>query len=209
MRLEGKTVIITGGTGSLGRAQTRVFAAEGGVVVFVDVIEDRGRELEAELRAAGQKASFVHADITTGEGWVRIVERALADFGGVDVLVNNAGLTSMFNGDPFDESVRRKMLDIKVEAPILGIESVLPHMMERGGGSIVNICSVAALGAFDPGNFGYTAGNAGLAGLTRAVAGRYGRHQIRAYNIYPGAMPPCGRLAGRQGSLGIGMPSQR
>jgi NAD(P)-dependent dehydrogenase (short-subunit alcohol dehydrogenase family) len=159
-------------------------------VVFVDVAAEDGRALEAEITAAGGKASFAHADITTAEGWNTILEHAVASYGGVDILVNNAGLTSMLTDDPFDTAVWQKMIDVKLTAPILGIQAVLPAMIERGGGSIVNVCSLAALIACDPGNFGYTASNAGLAGMTRAVAGRYGKHKIRANNIYPGAMPP-------------------
>lgn len=190
MRLKDKTAIITGGAGSLGSAETRLFVENGASVVFVDVVAEEGAALEGELRSAGGKASFVHADITTADGWGAILDRATAEHGGVDILVNNAGLSSMLTEEPFVGDLWQKMLDIKLKAPALGIEAVLPSMIERGGGSIVNICSIAALSALDPGNFGYAASNAGLAGLTRAVAGRYGRHKIRANNIYPGAMPP-------------------
>jgi NAD(P)-dependent dehydrogenase (short-subunit alcohol dehydrogenase family) len=200
MRLKGKTAIITGGAGSLGSAQTRLFVAQGAQVVFVDVVTDDGRALQAELSSAGGEASFVQADITTAEGWNTIREQTVASHGGVDVLVNNAGLTSMLTDDPFDTAVWQKMIDVKMSAPILGIHAVLPSMIERGGGSIVNVCSLAALIACDPGNFGYTASNAGLAGLTRAVASRYGRHQVRVNNIYPGAMPPM-RSPGGASSL--------
>ena len=190
MRLQGKTAIITGGAGSLGRAETRMFVEQGASVVFVDLAEDDGRALEDELVAQGGKATFVAADITTAQGWKEIVGVATAQYGGVDILVNNAGLTSMMADDPFDKGVWQKMLDIKLVAPMLGIEAVLPSMTERGGGSIVNVCSVTALIAADPGNVGYTASNAGLAGLTRSIAGRYGELGIRANNVYPGAMPP-------------------
>ena len=190
MRLQGKTAVITGGAGSLGTAQTTLFAEQGANVVFVDVVADVGSALQDRLMAAGHHVQFVHADITTQDGWQAIVERTTAAYGGVDVLVNNAGLSSMMGEDPFDPEVLQLMLDIKLKAPLLGVRACIPSMTERGGGSVVNICSVAALIAVDPGNFGYTAGNAGLAGLTRAIAWRFGRNGIRANSIFPGAMPP-------------------
>jgi NAD(P)-dependent dehydrogenase (short-subunit alcohol dehydrogenase family) len=190
VRLSGKTAIITGGAGSLGSAQTRLFASEGAQVVFVDVAAEDGQKLEAEIAGAAGDAVFVLADITTSEGWTAILEETATSYGGVDILVNNAGLTSVGVEDPFDINVWESMMAVKLKASFLGIKTVLPSMIERGGGSIVNICSVTALSGVEPGNFGYTAGYAGLAGLTRAVANRYGKDKIRVNNIYPGAMPP-------------------
>ena len=190
MRLQGKTAIITGGAGSLGSAETRLFVENGANVVFVDVAADDGKALEAEIRESGGNASFVQADITTVEGWDAIVARAVDEFGGLDILVNNAGVSSLINNDNFDLDTWETMVDVNMKAPFLGIRAALPKLIERGGGSIVNVCSIGALIAIDPGHVGYTASKAGLAGMTRVIAGRYGAQNIRANNVYPGAMPP-------------------
>ncbi|MGQ4383771.1 SDR family NAD(P)-dependent oxidoreductase [Streptomyces sp. SAS_270] len=193
MRLKDKVAIVTGGTGSLGSAISRVFAAEGARVVNAEIASEGGQQLESDIAAAGGQANFIECNITKRRSWSRIVDHANSFYGGIDILVNNAGLSSTITDDPYDDAVLRQMLDINLQAPLLGIQATVPSMIERGGGSIVNISSVVALAALDSGHFGYTAGKAGLAGVTRAVAGRYGAHGIRANNVFPGAMPAMRR----------------
>lgn len=196
MRLSGKTAIVTGGAGSLGSAIARRFTEAGASVVMVDIVPEDGATRARELKDSGANAMYINADIADASEWARIVEETLAAYGKIDVLVNNAGLSSMIGDDRFALDIWDRLISVNLTAPFLAIREVLPVMQKAGSGSIVNVCSVGALVALDPGHVGYTASKAGLAGLTRVIADRFGSDGIRANNIYPGAMPPMRKPEG-------------
>lgn len=196
MRLAGKTAIITGGAGSAGAEIVRTFAREGADVVIVDLFAADGEALAAELNADGKSATYVNMDITSATEWEALAKATVARTGRIDVLVNNAAISSMIAPDIFDLDVWQRMLSVNLTGPFLGIKAVLPAMQAGGSGSIVNICSIGALIAADPGHVGYSASKAGLAGLTRTIADRYGPDGVRANNIYPGALPPMRKPEG-------------
>jgi meso-butanediol dehydrogenase/(S,S)-butanediol dehydrogenase/diacetyl reductase len=177
VRFDEKTVAITGGGGGIGSALVRRFAAEGASVRCIDVDPERAR---TAANAAGSAAEAVVADVTVAAD----VERALA--GRVDVLVNS---TLSATGDNLvtigDESWRRD-LDGTLTSAFLCTRAVLPGMIERGGGAIVNVASVNGLGYY--GNEAYSAAKAGLISLTGSVAARYGRHGVRANAVAPGTI---------------------
>jgi meso-butanediol dehydrogenase / (S,S)-butanediol dehydrogenase / diacetyl reductase len=177
VRFEGKTVAITGGGGGIGTALVRRFAAEGASVRCIDI--DAGRA-QAAASAAGSGAEALVADVTVTAD----VERVLA--GRVDVLVNN---TLTVSGDNLvtvgDESWRRD-LEGTLTSTFLCTRAVLPGMIERAGGAIVNIASVNGLGYY--GNEAYSAAKAGVINLTSSVAARYGRHGVRANAVAPGTI---------------------
>lgn len=177
MRFAGMTVAITGGGGGIGSVLVRRFAAEGAHVRCIDIDAERAR---AAAEAAGGEAEAVAADVTVAVD----VERALA--GRVDVLVNNALSATSDNLVTVDEEAWRRDLDGTLTSAFLCTRAVLPGMIERGAGSIVNVASVNGLGYY--GNEAYSAAKAGLISLTQSVAGRYGRHGVRANAVAPGSI---------------------
>ena len=177
MRFEGKTVAITGGGGGIGSALVRRFAAEGASVRCIDI--DAGRA-ESAAAAGGSKAEAVVADVTLAAD----VERALA--GRIDVLVNNTLSATGDNLVTIDEESWRRDVDGTLTSAFLCIRAVLPGMIERSGGTIVNVASVNGLGYY--GNEAYSAAKAGLINLTLSVAARYGRHGVRANAVAPGSI---------------------
>jgi meso-butanediol dehydrogenase / (S,S)-butanediol dehydrogenase / diacetyl reductase len=176
-RLEGKAAIVTGGGSGIGRAICTRFAAEGASVVVADIVGERAEEVAAEI---GGRA--VQADVTVAADVARMVEAA----GGVDVLVNNAG-GGMSDGlleiaeEAWDEEVA-----LNLKSAFLCTKAVLPPMIERGKGAIVNISSVNGMAYFA--NEAYSAAKAGLINLTKTTAVRYGRFGIRANVIAPGTI---------------------
>jgi meso-butanediol dehydrogenase/(S,S)-butanediol dehydrogenase/diacetyl reductase len=177
VRFEGKTVAITGGGGGIGSALVRRFADEGARVLCIDL--DGGRA-HAAASAAGSAAEPVVADVTVAAD----VARALA--GRIDVLVNNTLSAVGDNLVTIDEQSWRRVLDGTLTSAYLCTRAVLPGMIERRAGAIVNVASVNGLGYY--GNEAYSAAKAGLISLTGSVAARYGRHGIRANAVAPGSI---------------------
>ena len=177
MRFEGKTVAITGGGGGIGSALVRRFAAEGARVLCIDL--DAGRA-HAAAAAAGEAVEPVVADVTVAAD----VERSLA--GTIDVLVNNTLSAVGDNLVSIDEQSWRRDLDGTLTSAYLCTRAVLPGMIGRRAGTIVNVASVNGLGYY--GNEAYSAAKAGLISLTGSVAARYGRHGIRANAVAPGSI---------------------
>ena len=176
-RLQGKRAIVTGGGSGIGRATCRRFAAEGATVVVADLLGERAEEVAAEIAGTA-----VQADVTVAVDVARMVEAA----GRVDVLVNNAG--GGFADDLLEISEEEWDTDVVVnlKSAFLCSKAVLPGMIERGSGVIVNITSVNGMAFFA--NEPYSAAKAGLISLTRSMAVRYGRHGIRAVAIAPGTI---------------------
>ncbi|MYE46021.1 MAG: glucose 1-dehydrogenase [Chloroflexi bacterium] len=179
-RLEGKTALITGGARGQGAAEAALFAEEGANVVLTDVLDDEG-ERTADI-VGGR---FIHHDVTDEEQWAAAVVGAVELHGGLDVLVNNAGIyveTSLVGGD-LDEY--RRVIEVNQVGVYLGMREVAPLMIERGGGSIINTSSTAGLqGA--AGSFAYSASKWAVRGMTRSAAVRLGPHGVRVNSIHPG-----------------------
>ena len=177
-RLEGKVCVITGAASGIGRAMARCFAGEGAVVVAVDMDEGRLAKVAAEL---GCEA--VTADITRPEDQARIVGRER-----IDVLCNNAGILDRLTPlhDTSDELFDKVMM-VNTRAAFQLCRAVVPGMIERGGGVILNTCSAAALSGGRAG-FAYTASKHALLGMTRSIAWYYGDQGIRCNAIAPGAI---------------------
>jgi meso-butanediol dehydrogenase / (S,S)-butanediol dehydrogenase / diacetyl reductase len=176
-RLEGKAALVTGGGSGIGRAICGRFADEGASVVVADIAGDRAEEVAAEI---GGRA--VQADVTVAADVARMVEAAER----VDVLVNNAGYGTANDLLEIDEETWDDEVAINLKAAFLCSKAVLPRMIERGGGVIVNIASVNGLAFFA--NEAYSAAKAGMINLTRSMAARYGPQGIRAVAIAPGTI---------------------
>ena len=179
-RLEGKTALITGGARGQGAAEARLFAEEGANVVLTDVLDEDG-----ERTADAIGADYLHHDVTSEAEWAAAVAHAVELHGGIDVLVNNAGIyieTSLLGGD-LEEY--RRVIEVNQIGVYLGMREVAPVMIERGGGSIINISSVGGMRG-GGGGFAYTASKWAVRGMTKSAAVRLGPHGIRVNSIHPG-----------------------
>jgi 3alpha(or 20beta)-hydroxysteroid dehydrogenase len=183
-QLAGKVALITGAARGQGAAEARLFAARGARVVLTDVLEEEGRAVAAEL---GDAARFVRHDVTAEGDWAQSVATALAEFGGLDVLVNNAGVYRMRFLESETAEDFRSMLDINVVGAFLGIRTVVPALRERGGGVIVNVSSITGMQG-TLGHSAYSASKWALRGLTRAAALELGVDGIRVNSVHPGTI---------------------
>jgi meso-butanediol dehydrogenase/(S,S)-butanediol dehydrogenase/diacetyl reductase len=186
MRFRDTSVIVTGGGSGIGRAMAKRFAAEGASVVVADVVGTRAEEVVAEIGADGGTAIARQADVTVAADVAAMEEAARAAFGSIDVLVNNAGVGGADGLLEIDEARWDSDIAVNLKAAFLCSKAVLPGMIERRSGVIVNIASVNGLAFFA--NEAYSAAKAGMINLTRSIAVRYGGFGIRANAIAPGTI---------------------
>ncbi|TAK53903.1 MAG: glucose 1-dehydrogenase [Gammaproteobacteria bacterium] len=180
-RVDGKVAIITGAAQGQGARQAQRFVAEGAKVVVTDINRE-GERIAAELGAA---AFWVQHDVTQEAAWRRVIDATLAKFGHIDVLVNNAGVyrpgsLADTTTEDFDLHYR-----VNVRSTFLGMKSVIEPMQAAGGGSIVNISSVAGMRGF-PGMFSYAATKWATRGMTKCAARELAPYGIRVNSIHPG-----------------------
>jgi 3alpha(or 20beta)-hydroxysteroid dehydrogenase len=184
-RLEGKVALISGAARGQGEAEARLFVREGARVVLGDVRDELGEKVAASL---GEAARFVHLDVAREDHWQRAVALAEAEFGKLDVLVNNAGIVGDFA--PAErctlESYQRT-IGVNQIGPFLGMKTAIPALRRAGGGSIVNVGSVAGLYGI-PGLIAYSASKWALRGMTKTAALEVGRHNIRVNALHPGSV---------------------
>lgn len=192
-RLEGKVAIITGGARGQGEAEARLFAAEGAKVVVADVLEADGRAVAASI---GGGARFESLDVSDEESWRAVVASTEATFGPPTILVNNAGILAFNPVRHQDATEFRRVLDVNLVGPFLGIKAVVPAMKRAGRGSIVNISSTGGMEGL-PMLSAYSASKFGLRGLSRSAAIELGRDAIRVNTVHPGGIDtPMTRLPG-------------
>jgi NAD(P)-dependent dehydrogenase (short-subunit alcohol dehydrogenase family) len=190
MRLPGKVAIITGGAHGMGAEEAKLFAREGAKVVIADVLEEEGKQLEAEISKSGGEAMFLRADVTSEGDWNRLVEATVARFGKLDILVNNAGLSSTSAADPMDTEGWHRIMEVNTTGVFLGTKYAIPAMQRAGGGAIVNISSIMGFVGGESGHPAYHASKGAVRIFTKATAVKYGPDGIRANSIHPGFMPP-------------------
>ncbi len=181
-RVEGKVVLISGGARNIGAASARMLVAEGARVVIGDLLDDEGAALADELGEAGR---YVHLDVTEEDDWAGAVSTAVAEFGRLDVLFNNAGI---FNGGTLQRYKRsqwQEMLDVNLTGAFLGIQAAADALIAAGGGSIINTSSIEGLRG-TPWAHGYVASKWGLTGLTKSAAMELAPHGIRVNSLHPG-----------------------
>lgn len=178
--LTGRTALVTGAARGLGAAYARGLHAAGANVVVADVL-DAGADLAAEL---GARARFVPLDVTDEAGWDAAVTAA-DEFGGVDVLVNNAGIVNAAPIEHFTTAKWDAVIAVNLTGTFLGCRAVVPGMKARGGGSIINISSVEGMRG-SPRLHGYTAAKFGVRGLSQSLAVELGPAGIRVNSVHPG-----------------------
>jgi len=184
-RLAGKIAFVTGGARGIGRAIVEKFAAEGALVTFGDVDEAAGRQTEAELSAAGERAEFCRGDISVEADVQRAIEAVLDRHSALDVLVNNAGVNAYFDPTEMTEAEWDRVFAVDLKGAWLCAKHALPAMKRAHGGSIVNIASIHASLTI-AGMFPYAAAKSGLVGLTRSLALDYAPANIRVNAVLPG-----------------------
>ena len=191
MRLKGKVAIITGAAGSMGAEEARLFAREGAKVVIADVFDDDGRLVEAEIAEAGGEATYVHADVTSDEDWQRLTAETVARYDRLDILVNNAGISGDSPEiDKLDSDEWNRIMDVNATGVFLGTKYAIEQMVQTGGGSIVNISSIAGIVGGDGDHPAYHASKGAVRIFTKAMAVQYGPQGIRVNSVHPGFMPP-------------------
>jgi len=191
-KLAGKVAIVTGAGSSgpgvgTGKAMSLLFAREGAKIVLVDMFEDRARETLGLIEAEGGEAGVVVADLSDVSSCARIVEEATAMFGGVDILINNAALPSPYGLLETTAEFMQKCVTVNLTSPVLLCKEAIPKMIERGGGSIINITSITAIrGQGGKGTVAYASAKAGMLGMMVDIADAFGRQGIRINSIAPG-----------------------
>lgn len=185
-----RVVIVTGGALGIGRATALEFAREGAHVVVADVNVGAGRDSLARIDDTGNRGLFVEADVSKAVDCQRVVREAVAGFGGVDVLFNNAGIqppSSYLNAENTTEEIWDRILGVNLKSYFLMAKYAIPEMRKRGGGVIVNTASVQGLQSMK-GVPAYAASKGGVLSLTRQLAVEYAAERIRVLAVCPGTI---------------------
>lgn len=187
MRLEGKVAIITGAASGIGLAMATMFAAEGARLIASDWNAQRLDEAVAAIQAKGGTLAGVQGNIADQAAAEGLIERALSTYGRLDVLCNNAGVMDYMQGvGELSDDVWRRVLSINLDGPMFATRRAVQHMLQHGGGSIINTASTAGIHGGAAGA-AYTASKHALVGLTRNTAWMYATRGIRCNAICPGA----------------------
>jgi NAD(P)-dependent dehydrogenase (short-subunit alcohol dehydrogenase family) len=182
-RLEGKVAVITGGASGIGRETAKRFAQEGAHVCIADLADEPGKETAAEIDGL-----YVHADVTDPDDVQSMYREASERFGGIDVLFNNAGISP-----PDDDSILETELDAWQRVQDVNLKSVylcckygIPHLLERGGGSIINTASFVAVMGAAASQISYTASKGGVLAMSRELGVQFARQGVRVNALCPG-----------------------
>ena len=208
-RLDGKVALISGGARGQGAAEARMFASEGACVVFGDILDDDGRMVEAEIRELGGQATYVHLDVTSEADWAAAVNRAVSEYGKLDVLVNNAGIVLGRTIEEMTVEEWDRLFDVNAKGVFLGTRASLGAMRDAGGGSIVNISSTAGLVGNDYNLAGYSSTKGAVRLFTKSTAIQHARDGIRCNSVHPGPIDTPMLVESRRGRGALTDEQQR
>ncbi len=185
MRLDGKVAFISGGARGMGAVEAKLFAREGAKVAIGDILEDEGRQVEAEINETGGSAIFMRLDVTSEVEWQRAVQSTVDAFGRLDILVSNAGISAQGMVESTTEEDWDRVMDINAKGVFLGTKAAIPEMRSAGGGSIINISSQLGLVGVNN-STAYQASKGAVRLLTKATAIQYATDGIRCNSVHPG-----------------------
>ena len=184
-RLEGKVALITGASRGQGEAEARLFAAEGAKVLICDILDNEGEAVAKSICNDGYTAFYQHLDVTSESDWKIALKEVKHNYGGLNILINNAGI-GLRKPSMLDISMKewQRVIDINLTGPFLGTRAAAPLIRDSGGGSIVNIGSIAGT----TGHFAtaYTTTKWGIRGLTKSSAMEFSSWNIRVNAVHPG-----------------------
>jgi cyclopentanol dehydrogenase len=186
-KLDGKVALISGGARGQGAAEAETFVREGAKVVFGDVRDDEGRKVEATIRAGGGDAVYVHLDVTSEADWQHAVQTAVERYGRLDILINNAAIT--IPRVPIEQRTVAEwdqVMAVNARGVFLGTKHAIPAMRRAGGGSIVNISSVAGIGQSLHQEPAYAASKGAVRIFTKVTASQHAKDRIRCNSVHPG-----------------------
>ncbi|MDD9994665.1 MAG: glucose 1-dehydrogenase [Dehalococcoidia bacterium] len=191
-RLSGKVAMITGGANGVrgqlmgfGGAFAWIAAREGASVVVTDVDEESGSLTAAQISETGAPAMFVRLDVTSASGWHTAIDTAVGTYGRLDVLVNGAGVHALYDVESTPEDEWNRAMAVHATGTFLGIKLAAPVMRRGGGGSIINVSSIAAMTG-SPSNTAYHAAKGAILSLTKAAAIQLAGAGIRVNSLHPG-----------------------
>jgi len=190
MRLSGKVALVTGGASGMGACEATMFAREGARVVVADTLDAEGREVVEKIAAAGGQARFLRLDVTSEPAWQEAVAAAVAAFGKLDVLVNNAGISGGIDPDPMSTEAFDRLMNVNAKGVFLGMKHAVPAMRQAGGGSIVNISSISGIAGQSMVHMGYNGSKGAVRVMTKSAAVQFARDGIRVNSVHPGVLPP-------------------
>ena len=186
MRLENKVALISGGARGMGEVEAKLFAKEGAKVIIGDMLEDKGRKVEAQINEAGGECVFVVLDVSDEDAWQRAVNEAVSRFGKLDILVNNAAANPYFGPiEDTDLNAFQKTVDVNIRGYFFMCANGARMMKDNGGGAIVNVASVNGV---NPGHFQgiYSVTKAAVISMTKSFAMELGQRNVRVNALLPG-----------------------
>ena len=198
-KLDGKVALISGGARGQGAAEARLFAQEGGKVVLADILDTQGQQVEAEINELGGDALYIHLDVTSESDWQNAVQATVAKYGKLDILVNNAAII-IEKAAIEDRAASEwdRVFEVNAKGVFLGTKHAIPEMRKAGGGSIVNISSVAGIGQSLHQEPAYAASKGAVRIFSKVTASQHAADGIRCNSVHPGPID-TDMLAGAMG----------
>ncbi|MDQ6421582.1 glucose 1-dehydrogenase [Paenibacillus sp. LHD-117] len=187
MRLENKVILITGSGSGIGKSTALLFGREGATVIVNDLNEANGTETMMEIQAAGGQADFIQADVTNPESVMRMVDHIIEKYGRIDVLFNNAGISGVGALHEIEPEAWDRVIQVNIRGVYLPSKYVLPHMMNRKSGNIINMSScIAEIGLARRASYSATKG--AVLALTKSMQVDYAPYHIRVNALLPGTI---------------------